>query len=99
MRLALREVTMRIRQLRGQGFPCWPPVWVGEDPFDGEEAVLQGVEWIAGTTLLKISAEHGAGNQTGLLIFEKELLYLVYQKLKENIGRPLTEVGDLEIED
>ena len=88
---------MRLRQMRGEGYPCWPPVWLDKILSNSEEGVLKHVVLVPGTTILKVDVGHEEGNLVGLLIFEKEFLDPVYQKLKANIGRTLTEVGDLEI--
>ncbi len=88
---------MRLRQMRGEGFPCWPPVWLEKILSNSEEGVLKQVVLVPGTTILKVDVRREDGDLIGLLIFEKEFLDSVYQKLQANIGRTLTEVGNLEI--
>jgi hypothetical protein len=91
---------MQIRELRCRGFPCWPPEWV-EEPGGTkghyEEGILKDVNPILGTALLKIIVEHEGGSSRGLVLLEKKLLMPLYHKLKENVGKPINEIGNLEI--
>ncbi len=88
---------MRLREIKGDGFSCWPPVWIGEFQRNSEEGVLRNVAQVPGTTLLKIDVRDGMAILEGIIIVDEQLLGPVYHRLKNSLGRPLKEVGDLEI--
>ncbi len=52
---------------------------------------------VLGTTLLKIKVKDGVAILEGIIIVDEQLLEPVYHRLKTSLGRPLKEVGDLEI--
>jgi hypothetical protein len=48
--------------------------------------------------LISVVANHLGEIRKGIMVLEDPaLLELVYSKLKQHVGRPLTEIGDLEI--
>ena len=78
----------------------WPPEWVS-DHQAGEEGVLEGVQLRHefSTRLISIEANHLGDCRKGILILEDPAhLELVFDTLRENLGRPLTEIGNLEID-
>jgi hypothetical protein len=79
----------------------WPPQWWISDQEAGEEGVLQGVRLFQDLTpeCLYIAADHLGEVRKGIIILEDPAhLRGLYHKLQENLGRPLTEIGDLELE-
>ena len=79
----------------------WPPEWVwGSDLQAGEKGVLENVQLRHGPVrLISIEANHLGDCRKGFMIQEDLAhLELVFEKLRENLGRPLTEIGDLEID-
>jgi hypothetical protein len=92
---------MKIRDLKFKGFLMWPPEWVlVSDLQAGEEGVLQDVKLRHGPPrLISIEANHLGDCRKGVMIQEDSAhLELVFDKLRENLGRPLTEIGNLEID-
>jgi hypothetical protein len=59
---------------------------------------LQGVQLHDG--LISVTtANHQAGEQKGIIMLEDPVhLQIVYDKLRENIGKSLKEIGDMEID-
>jgi hypothetical protein len=91
---------MKIRDLKWKSLPMWPPQWSMSDEQAGEEGVLEGVKLSnqLSTKLLSIDTCHLGDCRKGIMILEDPAhLELVFEKLQENLGRPLTEIGDLEI--
>ena len=91
---------MQIRGLRWKGFPMWPPEWMISDQELGEEGVLEDVllRNDLKPRLISVAANHLGEIRTGIMVLEDPaLLEVVYLKLKQLIGRRLTEIGDLEI--
>jgi hypothetical protein len=79
----------------------WPPEWGILDHGVGEERVLVNVQLRHDLTpaCIFVVANYLGDIRKGIMILE-DLAYLglLYHKLKENIGKPLTEIGDLEID-
>jgi hypothetical protein len=92
---------MRIRDLRWKGISMWPPEWWVSDEGAGEKGFLKKVQFRKEQTpaCLSIVASHLGEERNGVIILE-DLLHLetLCQKLKENIGRPLFEIGNLDID-
>ena len=88
---------MRINTLMCMWLRVWPPQWTISSQSVSDKAVLKDVKRIITTNLLRIDIEHNGIPNLGILSAEKEVLESLYRKLKENIGRPLAEIGDLEI--
>jgi hypothetical protein len=84
----------------------WPPEWSmpewsRSDHQVGEEGVLEGVKLRHELSkgIISIEANHLGDYRRGIIILEDPAyLELVFEKLRENLGRPLTEVGNLEID-
>ena len=79
----------------------WPPEWGILDYGVGEEGVLVNVQLRNDLkpACIFVVANYLDDIRKGIIILE-DLAYLglLYHKLKENIGKPLTEIGDLEID-
>ncbi len=79
----------------------WPPEWMIADEGVGEEGVLEDVQFRidAKPGLISVEVNHLGDSRQGIIILE-DLAHLkvLYYKLRENIGKPLSEVGDLEID-
>ncbi len=80
------------------GLPIWPPQWSGSIPLFRGKSVFTDVRAITGTHLLRIDIEHNGIPYLGIIAVEKEVRESLYHKLRENVGRTLEEVGDLEID-
>ena len=90
---------MRIRDLKWKGMPAWPPEWWISDEGAGEEGFLKNVQLRYDQTpaYLSVVASHLGDDRNGIVILEDPAhLEIFYQKLKENIGRPLSQIGDLD---
>ncbi|HLD47226.1 MAG TPA: hypothetical protein VJA64_05330 [Desulfobaccales bacterium] len=91
---------MQIRSLRWKGFAMWPPEWTNSDQALGEAGVLEEVHLREDLEpkLISVVANHLGDIRKGIMVLEDpHLLEVVYAKLKQHLGRPLTEIGDLEI--
>jgi hypothetical protein len=92
---------MKIRDLKWRGLPMWPPEWSVSDDQAGEEGVLEDVQLRRelSTRLISIEANYLGDCRKGIMLLEDPAhLELVFDKLRENLGRPLTELGDLDID-
>ena len=92
---------MQIRSLTWRGLPMWPPEWTILDQGAGEEGVLEAVDLRhhLKTTLISVVANHLGEIRKGIMVLEdSSLLEVVYHNLKQHVGRPLAEIGDLEID-
>ncbi len=89
---------MRINTMMCMGLRVWPPKWMISSQAVSEKAVLKDVKIIVATDLLRIDVEHNMIPSLGIILVEKEVRESLYQRLKENIGRSLVEIGDLEID-
>lgn len=92
---------MKIRDLEWRGLPMWPPEWSMSDHQIGEEGVLEDVQLRQelSARIISIEANHLGDCRKGIMILEDPVqLELVFEKLRENLGRPLTEIGNLEID-
>ena len=91
---------MQIRTLEWRGLSMWPPEWMILDQGLGEAGVLEEVHLRKdlNPNLISVVANHLGDIRKGIMVLEDPaLLEVVYGKLKQHIGRPLTEIGDLEI--
>jgi hypothetical protein len=78
----------------------WPPEWTIADQGAGEEGVLEEVHLRNDlkTKLISVAANHLGDIRKGIIVLEDpSLLEVVYRQLQQHIGRPLAEIGDLEI--
>ena len=91
---------MQIRTLKWRGLPMWPPEWTISDQGSGEAGVLEEVRLRKDLNpkLISVAANHLGDVRRGIMVLEDPaLLEIVYGKLKQHVGRPLTEIGNLEI--
>jgi hypothetical protein len=91
---------MQIRSLKWKGFAMWPPEWMISDQGRGEEGVLEEVYLRTDLKpkLISVVANHLGDIRQGIMVLEDPAhLEVVFRKLKQHLGRPLTEIGDLEI--
>jgi len=91
---------MQIRNLKWKGLPMWPPEWMISAQGLGEAGVLQEIYLRndLNPALISLVANHSGDIRQGIMILEDPaLLKVVYHHLKQHVGRPLTEIGDLEI--
>jgi hypothetical protein len=92
---------MKIQDLKWRGLPMWPPEWLMSEPQIGEEGVLEDVELRRelSTRLISIEANHLGDCRKGIMVLEDPAhLQYVFEKLRENLGRPLAEIANLEID-
>ena len=102
---------MRLREKLWRGSPVWPPPsWTGScgagDNFStGESGILRRVHLYKSPppfppqeAYLTITAEFQGQLRSGLIFESPEHLESLYFMLKKYVGRPLREVGDLEID-
>jgi hypothetical protein len=92
---------MRIRDLKWRDVPMWPPEWWVTDQGSGEEGHLEVVHFRNDKkpACISVGAVHSGAERKGIIILEESAqLEVLYRKLQENLGRPLTEIGDLEID-
>ena len=91
---------MQIRALEWRGLPMWPPEWTISEQELSEAGVLEDVHLRQDLKpkLIIIVAKHLGDIRKGIMVLEDPALFeIVYAKLKQHVGRPLTEIGDLEI--
>ena len=91
---------MQIRSLTWKGFSMWPPEWMISDQGYGEEGVLEEVHLRHDLKpqLISLVANHLGEVRKGIMILEDSaLLEAVFGQLKQHVGRPLADIGDLEI--
>jgi hypothetical protein len=92
---------MRIRNLKWKEISVWPPEWSISDHEAGEQGVLENVKLRNDLTprLISVVVNYLGESRRGIIIQEDPAhLEIVYRKLQENLGRKLSEIGDLEIE-
>jgi len=91
---------MLIRTLKWKGLPMWPPEWTISDQGLGEVGFLVEVHLRhdLNPKLISVVANHLGDLRKGVMVLEDHaLLEALYGKLKQHIGQPLTEIGNLEI--
>ncbi len=92
---------MRIRDLQWKGMSAWPPEWWFSDEGAGEEGFLKNVQLRYDQTpaCISVVASHLGDDRNGIIILEDPAhLEILCQKLKENIGNPLSHIGDLDVD-
>jgi hypothetical protein len=91
---------MRLRELTWMQLPIWPPQWAVTDEGAGEAGDLMGVR-ICKDNLLEyiyIEADDGGHKLRGIITLgNPRHLKSLYHTISLHIGKPLTEIGDLEI--
>ncbi len=88
---------MLIKNLKWKGLSVWPPQWADDCPNVLEHGLLKGVEILPLTDLIKIDATFAENTVSGIILTNEDYQRSLYHKLKENIGRPLHEVANMEI--
>jgi hypothetical protein len=86
---------MQVKKIKD--LPMWPPIWDCGSPGQPKEWVLKNVEVISGTKFLRIEVKHAHKTRMGVILTGADVLNILFRKLIENIGRPLAEIEDLEI--
>ena len=89
---------MRIREMTWMGLQVWPPKWSNSSQAINHQAVLMDVKVIVGTDLFRIDVAHNGIPHLGIMCVGREVHKPLYLKMKENIGKQLAEIADLEIE-
>ncbi len=92
---------MRLREMKWMQLAIWPPQWSVTDEGAGEAGVLMNVK-LRKDRLLKyiyIEADDDGHKLRGITMLGKNppQLEALYHTLCLHIGKPLTEIGDLEI--
>ena len=87
---------MRINERKVKDLPVWPPMWTCRS-LGVNDGVLKNVEIISGTGCVKIDVEHADRTHVGVILTGGDDLETLFHKLKENIGRPLAEIENLEV--
>jgi hypothetical protein len=95
--IRLMRSVMRVRELTWRGLLIWPPHWAEKGTGIDEQGILKAVEILPLTDLIKIDATFAGSIISGLIFSNETYQFPLYFKLRENIGRPLVEVGDLEV--
>jgi hypothetical protein len=88
---------MLVKELTWNGLLIWPPHWVKKSPEVIEQGLLKGAEILPITNLIKIDATYAGTIISGLIFSNDEYRITLYYKLKENIGKPLDEVANMEV--
>jgi hypothetical protein len=89
---------MRIGEMKSRGRQIWPPRWSDHGQKVNDEAIFKDVKAIVGTDLLRIDIEYRGIPYLGIMPVEKEICDILYLTLKENVGRQLAAIAELEIE-
>ncbi len=89
---------MLINQLRWRGITIWPPLMTEGKNAASEHGLLKNVEILPLNNLIRIDVIYAEASISGLIMASEEYQSSLYDKLKENIGKPLVEIGNLEIE-
>jgi hypothetical protein len=82
--------------MRLEGLYIWPPQWAWRQLPDN--GVLNNVEVITRTGLLRIDVYYEGEPLMGIILVENKDLESLHTKLEGNIGKCLSEVGDLEMD-
>ena len=91
---------MRLREMIWMELPVWPPQWAVTDEGAGEKGVLKKVNIRKDRLLeyLYIEADDAGHKLRGIITLgTPRHLKSLYRTISQHIGKPLTEIGDLEI--
>ena len=91
---------MRLRELKWMQLPVWPPQWAVTDEGAGETGVLMKVNIRKDRLLeyLYIEADDAGHKLRGIITLgTPRHLKSLYRTIIQYIGKPLTDIGDLEI--
>lgn len=78
----------------------WPPEWWTSDYGAGEEGILEDVQLFQDLKIecIHVMASHFDGVRKGIIMLENPAhLRALYHRLKENLGRPLTMIGEMDL--
>lgn len=89
---------MRINTMMCLGLRVWPPKLVICNQSLSGRAILRDVKIIVATDLLRVDVEHNMIPDLGIIAVAKGDREPLFHKLKENIGRSLADIGELEID-
>ena len=89
---------MRINTMMCLGLRVWPPKLAISNQSLSDKAVLMDVKAIVATNLLRVDVEHNMIPDLGIILVEEGDRKSFFHKLKENIGRSLADIGELEID-
>ena len=87
---------MQTKEMKVKDLPVWPPIWSCKS-LGVSDGVLKHVEIISGTGCVKIDVEHADRTHVGVILTGGDNLETLFHRLKENIGRPLAEIENLEV--
>ena len=85
---------MQNKKMKVKDLPAWPPIWTCRS-LGVNDGVLKNVEFIPGTGCVKIDVEHANKTHVGVILTGGDDLDILFHRLKENIGRPLSEIEGL----
>jgi hypothetical protein len=88
---------MQIKELKWKGILIWPPQWTEEYPNVIQHGLLKSVKILPLTDLIRIDAIYARTTVSGLILTSEEYQGSLYNKLKDNIGKSLDEVGNMEV--
>jgi hypothetical protein len=91
---------MRLRELKWQELPVWPPQWAVTDEGAGEAGVLMKANIRKDRLLeyLYIEADDAGHKLRGIITLgSPRHLKSLHRTISKHIGKPLAEIGDLEI--
>jgi hypothetical protein len=92
---------MQIRDLKWRALPMWPPEWFISYHGAGEAGMLEDVQFRKDIApeLIIIVANYEGESRKGIVILEDHTqLEILFHKIKDNIGKDLSEIGELEID-
>ena len=91
---------MRLRELKWHELPVWPPQWAVTDEGAGEAGVLLKANIRKDRLLeyLYIEADDAGHKLRGIITLgNPRHLKSLHRTISQHIGKPLTEIGDMEI--
>lgn len=91
---------MRLRELKWDEIPIWPPHWAVTDEGAGEPGILMKVNIRKDRLLpyLYIEADDAGHKLRGIITLgTPRHLKSLHRTISQHIGKPLTEIGDLEV--
>jgi hypothetical protein len=92
---------MHIRDLKWNRLRMWPPEFGLSNQIVGEKGILKSVQirHDLKINVIIVTASYLDKERKGIIILEDPLrLQILCNKLKENIGKPFCEIGDMEID-
>jgi hypothetical protein len=93
-------MAMRLRELKWDEIPVWPPQWAVTDEGVGEAGILMKVNIRKDRLLeyLYIEADDAGHKLRGIItLATPRHLKSLHRTISQYIGKPLREIGDLEI--